>query len=73
MGKVPYRLCSRPPHQASVTMTTLRQTNQPGVTARFGPYLPNYIILIRPQQTPPLENISFLKPILVHKPPDIST
>ena len=33
------RVCSKPPRLVAVTMTTLRQTNQSGVTAGFRPYL----------------------------------
>ena len=46
----PYRVCSIPPKQAVVTMTTLRQTNPARCDGMVWALSPHYIMLIRPQQ-----------------------
>ena len=44
-------------YRSPVTMVTLRQTNQPSVTEGLPHLSPDYIMLIRPQQTLPLARI----------------
>ena len=44
-------------YRSPVTMATLRQTNQPSVTAGLDPLSPHYIMLIRPQESLPLARI----------------
>ena len=49
-----------------VTMVTLRQTNQPSVTAGLAPLSSHYLMLIRPQQALLLARI-YCKPFFQYK------